>query len=70
VHSYIALQGRETKGGTFAECVLWARARVCKGSPPVKIARARAGEKHARVVAEIAPEGERLIRGGRYVRAP
>jgi len=67
--SYIATQGRDTFRGGFAQCVLWARERIAERPQPVRIAKARGGERNARVVAEIAPEGERVVADGRVVRA-
>jgi hypothetical protein len=54
--------------GGFAQCVQLARERhAAEPESVIKIARARAGEQFAEVVAEIAREGERLIPDGRTV---
>jgi hypothetical protein len=65
--TYFAVSGREVQPGGFVACILWARERINTDPTPVKIIRARAGEREGRVVAEVTPEGERTIADGRRV---
>lgn len=58
---YFALAHGRTHQGAFAECLAWGRGK----SPPVQILRARPGEPMARVVAELAAGGVRVIADGR-----
>jgi hypothetical protein len=68
VHSYIALAGKATFSGSLAQCITWSREQLQAHPGPSKILKARAGERFACVVAEIAVDGERLIRDGRTVK--
>jgi hypothetical protein len=52
----------------MGECIEWARSQAAK--TPVKILRARAGERHARIVAEVTADGWRLVRGRRTAAVP
>ena len=66
MRSFIALQRRTAHPGGWLDCIAWARAHAKEG-PPVRILTARAGERTARVVAEVSTDGERLITGGRVI---
>jgi hypothetical protein len=65
--SYFATCGRAVHSGGFVACVQWARERIKTDQAPVKIVRARAGEREGRVVVEVTQEGERTVPDGRRV---
>lgn len=63
--SYFAIQQKQTFAGGWMQCLRWARTCLEDNTAPVQILMARGGEKQARVIAEITPEGMRMIRRGR-----
>lgn len=68
MRSYIAKSYGLVTAGGWGYCLNWAVDRIREDSSPlVKIHVVRAGEKQARVVAELTSEGIRLIPNGRYV---
>jgi hypothetical protein len=66
--AYVAMARGATHWGSMGECIEWARSQAAK--TPVKILRARAGERHARIVAEVTADGWRLVRGRRTAAVP
>ena len=68
MRSFFAKQGNAVHSGGWLSVVLWARVAVKQDEIPVQILSARAGEKFARVIAEISLDGEKLIRDGRIIK--
>ena len=68
MRSYFLVQGKFVDEGGWDFVLRLARQRVLLNSNPVRIFTARAGEKSARIVAEIDSDGERKILGGRLCR--
>ena len=68
MRSFFAKQGNAVHSGGWLSVVLWARVAIEQDDTPVQILSARAGDKIARVIAEISLDGERLIRGGRIIK--
>ncbi len=68
MRSFVALQGgsKSFVGGWHA-VTRWASHQVSDNASPVKIIRARAGDKYGKIVAEITREGLRRIPNGRQV---
>jgi len=67
VHSFYAMQGKRTHSGGWYSVATWAKSQVNHDPMPVKILKARAGEKFARIVAEFTKDGMRGIQDGRQV---
>ena len=63
--SYFAIQKSNCFSGGWGSCIQWAQESLQDNSAPIQILIARAGEKKARVIAEITLEGIRMIRQGR-----
>jgi len=67
MRSYFAAQGKRTYTGGWQAVLSWATEQAKKDPVPVKIIKARPGERQGRVVAEVTQEGIRAIRDGRQV---
>ena len=67
MRSYFALQKNNLHSGGWSDVLYWAREKILKDSAPVKIFTARAGDRNARIVAEICVDEERLINDGRLM---
>ena len=67
MRSFVAFHDSDQCWNGFVGCAAWAQAQVGNGASVVKIATARAGESHARIVAEVTTDGLRLVRSGRVV---
>lgn len=67
MHCYFAIQGKHTHAGGWYSIATWATSQILLDSTTIKILKARAGEKNARVVAEITQEGMTAIENGRQV---
>lgn len=67
MRSYYAVQGNIVRNGAWIEMIKWARKAVVLNELPVQLLTARAGEKSARIIAEIDVGGERLITQGRIM---
>lgn len=70
MHTYIAIRGADEFHGSWISCICWAIDRVSdrRANHAIKIARARPGERHMRVVAEITADGIQPISNGRLSR--
>ena len=67
MRTFIAVQQKKVFNSGWSGCVKWAQEQLQDNPAPIQILLARGGEKTARVVAEIAPEGLRMIGQGRTV---
>ncbi len=68
MRTYIAKYGKQRFTGGLFQCINWGRHEAEEStSIVVKIHKARAGEKLARVVAEVTSENVQMIEHGRYV---
>jgi hypothetical protein len=67
MRSYFATQGKRVQEGGWQSVLIWANEQIQTDPTPVKILTARAGDRTARVVAEVTQEGGRLIEQGREV---
>lgn len=65
--SYFAKQNHQVISGGFYQCLSWARERIQEHENPVLILVTRAGEKNAKIVAEIDSDGERRVIGGKIM---
>lgn len=66
--SYLAFNHREHVVGSLAETIQWAIQTSTTQSQPVRVARARAGEKFARLIIEVSKGAPYAIRSGRSIR--
>ena len=66
--TFYAVQQKAVFNSGWLGCIEWAREQLQNNPAPIQILLARAGEKTARVVAEITPNGARMIRQGREVK--
>ena len=67
MRSYFAVQGNKLYQGGWLTVRDWGRRRIHISPLPVKLFTARGGDKHAQVIAEITPDGERCIQDGRLI---
>lgn len=68
MRSFIAVIGKHSYCGGWRDCLEWSRAKIRDDHHAVaRIFAARAGERSARVVAEVEHGSERTIRNGRLV---
>ena len=67
MHSYFATQGKLTHAGGWYSVTAWASSQIQIDPTPVKILKARAGQKQARVIAEVTPEDIHSVQAGRQV---
>jgi hypothetical protein len=67
VRAYFALHGTVTHHGAYHHCLDWCRRRVTGNSTSALVLTARAGQKTAKVIAEITAKGERIVLDGRLV---
>ena len=67
MHSYFATQGKLTHAGGWYSVTAWACSQIQINTTPVKILKARPGQKQARVVAEVTPDGIHSVQAGRQV---
>ena len=66
--TFIATDGKTKFSGGIVSCLDWASSRIQLGnSSVVKVLKVRAGEKNARVFAEVDALGIRMIERGRSV---
>jgi len=68
MRSFFVITGSSARAGGWRECLLLAREMTQRNGSVVQIATARAGEKKARIVAEVTPSSERLIKNGRIIK--
>ena len=64
MRSYFAVQDKAVFQGGWMSVCLWAKQRTTIDEP-VKILTARGGEKNVRIIAEVTPDGMRIISNGR-----
>lgn len=67
MRSYFATQGKRVHADGWQGVLTWANEQIQSDPTPVKILTARAGDRTARIVAEVTQEGGRLIEQGREV---
>ena len=67
MRSYFATQGKRVHADGWQGVLMWAKEQIQNDPTPVKILTARAGDRTAKVVAEVTLEGGRLIEQGRQV---
>lgn len=65
MRTFFAKQGNKIHNDGLDAVVQWARESIKCDPTPVKIFTARAGEKEAKVICEVTPEGEYVITNGR-----
>jgi len=65
--TYCAIQGRTTHKDGLMGCMAWSAQQIQLDPTPIKILKARAGEPHATVIAEVTPDSVRFIADGRIV---
>ena len=67
MRSYFAVQGKKLSQGGWLTVLDWSKRRIKISPLPVKLFTARGGDKNARVIAEITPDGARSIQDGRLI---
>jgi len=67
MRSYFAVQEKNIYQGGWLSVIDWARRRIQFNPSPIKLFTAHAGDKNARIIAEITPDRERAIKGGRII---
>ena len=66
--SYLAFNQRTHLEGSLSDTFQWAVQTSMTQNQPVRIARARAGEKFARMVVEVSKGTAYAVRSGRVIR--
>jgi hypothetical protein len=67
MRSYFATQGKRVHAGGWQSVLMWANEQIKIDQTLVKILTARAGDRTAKIVAEVTQEGGTLIEQGRQV---
>ncbi len=65
MRSYFAKQSNKIHQGGWLTVLDWAKRRIKDEPTPVKLFKARGGEKYARIIAEVTCDGVKIIRSGR-----
>lgn len=67
MRSYFAICGNSVYADGFLGCIKWSQQELASGVKIVKIASARPGDPHARVVGEVTSAGFSLVTAGRVI---